>query len=57
MVEIKEIAKKMDIATGKLKKTDLIRTIQQTEGNSQCFDTGHASHCGQSNCLWMGDCK
>jgi hypothetical protein len=57
MVEIKGIAKKLDIATGKLKKSELIRTIQETEGNRQCFDTGQASQCGQSNCLWSGDCK
>ena len=55
--EIKEIAQKMDISAGKLKKSDLIRAIQQKEGNAQCFDTGRAAHCGQQHCLWQGDCK
>ena len=55
--EIKEIAQKMEIPTGKLKKSELIRVIQRTEGNDECFDTGKAAHCRQDNCLWSCDCK
>lgn len=57
MQEIKEIAQRMEIAPGKLKKSDLIRVIQRKEGNQECFETGRASQCGQSNCLWFADCK
>ena len=55
--EIKEIAQRMDISTGKLKKSELIRVIQRKEGNEECFATGRASQCGQESCLWMGDCN
>jgi len=55
--EIKVIAQRMEIAPGKMKKSDLIHAIQTKEGNEACFDTGKSSYCGQSNCLWIGDCK
>jgi hypothetical protein len=54
--EIKEIATKHDIKAGKMKKTDLVRTIQMAEGNKACFETGRANVCGQSACLWREDC-
>jgi hypothetical protein len=38
--EIKEIAKQHNIKAGKMKKSDLVRAIQQAEGNEVCFDTG-----------------
>lgn len=54
--EIKEIAKKHDIKAGKLKKAELVRTIQLAEGNTVCFETGQAAECGQTECLWRTDC-
>jgi hypothetical protein len=57
MDEIKEIAKKHGIKPGKMKKADLIRAIQQAEGNEACFETGKADVCGQDSCLWRGDCS
>ena len=54
--EIKAIAKKMGISVGKMKKADLIRTIQETEGNAPCFQTGNMETCGQENCCWRSDC-
>ena len=53
--EIKIIAKKMGIQAGKMKKTDLVRTIQMAKGNSPCFQTG-ATSCDQENCCWRSDC-
>ncbi|HJV35466.1 SAP domain-containing protein [Geomonas sp.] len=55
--EIKEIAQQMEIAVGKMKKSDLIRVIQRKEGNRECFESGQARQCGQHGCLWMDDCK
>ncbi|MCM0080760.1 SAP domain-containing protein [Geomonas sp. Red32] len=55
--EIKEIAQRMSIPVGKMKKTELIRTIQRTEGNNECFETGIAKVCGQEHCLWREDCQ
>ncbi len=54
--EIKTIAKQHDIKAGKMKKAELVRAIQQAEGNAQCFVTGTSSVCGQAGCLWREDC-
>ena len=55
--EIKEIAKRHDIKAGKMKKAELVRSIQLAEGNAACFETGQASECGQAKCLWRADCN
>jgi len=55
--EIRGIAKKRDVKTGKMKKGEIIRAIQMAEQNPMCFDTAHAAECGQANCLWLEDCK
>lgn len=55
--EIRRIAKQRDVKTGKMKKGEIIRAIQEAEGNLVCFDTGKAAECGQANCLWREDCK
>ncbi|KPK23918.1 MAG: SAP domain-containing protein [Desulfobacterales bacterium SG8_35_2] len=53
--EIKALAKKMGIQARKVKKADLIRSIQTAEGNNPCFQSG-ASSCDQENCCWRSDC-
>ena len=53
--EIKKIAQKMGIKVGKMKKVDLVRTIQMAEGNTPCFQTG-VTACDQENCCWRSDC-
>ena len=54
--EIRELAKQRQIKTVRMKKADIVRAIQQAEGNEQCFDSGKAAACGQEKCLWRGDC-
>jgi hypothetical protein len=54
--EIKNIAKKMSIKAGSMKKTELIRAIQRAEGNFDCFGTAKSGECDQINCLWREDC-
>ena len=54
---IKEIAKRKGVIPGNMSRTDLIRSIQRTEGNSDCFATMHVNDCNQMNCLWRVDCK
>lgn len=56
MNEIKAIAKERGFSSGRMKKAELIRTLQQTEGNLACFETGQAGACGQPHCLWREDC-
>lgn len=57
LTEIKNIAKDRGIKCGKMNKTELIRTMQQQEGNTECFNTGQVNSCGQDQCLWMPDCR
>ena len=57
MTEIKSIAKDRGIKCGKMNKTELVRAMQQQEGNAECFNTGVANRCGQDNCLWISDCR
>nr|AAX38509.1 ORF77.1 [Leptospirillum ferrooxidans] len=56
MDEIKKTAQEKGINPGKSRKADLIRNIQRAEGNNDCFESGQASKCGQTGCLWRGDC-
>ena len=56
MNEIKHIARSRGLQPGRLKKVDLIRAIQQDEGNESCFRTDKADSCGQDQCLWRTDC-
>ena len=55
--EIQGIAKKMGLKAGKMKKGDLVRSIQTSEGNTACFQTGTLSSCDQVDCLWRSDCS
>ena len=53
---IESFAKKMGISKKNLKKVELIRAIQFTEGNIPCFATNRVNVCGENNCLWLKDC-
>jgi hypothetical protein len=57
IAEIKKIAKQHNIKAGKSKKSDLVRAIQQAEGNLSCFDSNISGQCGQATCLWREDCS
>lgn len=57
MNEIRSIAKEKGINSGKLRKADLIRTIQSEERNDPCYATEHVRECGQMACLWRLDCE
>jgi len=54
--QVKDIAKTKGIKVGNMKKTDIIRTIQRTEGNFECFGTAINGECAQADCLWREDC-
>jgi len=55
MQGVKARAKMLGVKSGKMRKADLIRTIQTTEGNLACFQTGREI-CDQSDCCWREDC-
>jgi hypothetical protein len=55
--EVKKIAKQHGIQLKGLKKAEIIRAIQRNEGNNDCYETGNAETCGQTDCLWRDDCR
>jgi len=55
MTEIRSIAKERNISPGRMKKQDLVRTIQLEENNVPCFQTAVES-CDQGDCCWRSDC-
>ncbi|NOZ36694.1 MAG: SAP domain-containing protein [Gammaproteobacteria bacterium] len=56
MQQIRTIAKENGIKSGKTTKVNLIRKIQQVEGNYACFATADSGECDQMGCLWRKDC-
>lgn len=55
--EIRKIAVNKGLKPGTMKKADLIRSIQEAEGNPVCFGTERAGSCGEDECLWKSDCQ
>lgn len=53
--EIRTIAKEMGIKPGRMAKADLIKSIQEAEGNFPCFGTTNG-FCDQQDCQWRDDC-
>ncbi|MCW8930116.1 MAG: SAP domain-containing protein [Gammaproteobacteria bacterium] len=56
MQDIRKIAKQNGLKTGKLNKTLLVKQIQITEGNFDCFASASNDYCDQSDCIWKDDC-
>lgn len=55
--EVREIATQLGLELGRMKKSELIRSIQTAEGNFACYNTGMVRVCGQKCCLWRTDCR
>ena len=56
MQEIRVLAKDFGIKTSRMSKMELIRTIQLTEGNFNCFASAVNGECDQLKCVWRDDC-
>lgn len=54
--EVRNIAKSRGVHPDSLTKTKLIKTLQTTEGNFDCFATAFNGECDQTGCLWREDC-
>ena len=54
--DIKKLAKKMNINTYRMNRTDVVRHIQRAEHNPDCFATDRAIICNEMKCLWRDDC-
>lgn len=55
--KIKHIATEHGIRVVGVKKADIVRAIQEKEGNTPCFASGRATECGQPHCLWSAACE
>ena len=55
MDEVRKRAKKLGLKTGGKKKVDIIRAIQEAEGNAPCFKTG-MDDCAEMDCCWRDEC-
>jgi hypothetical protein len=55
MPEIKQRAKRMGIKPGKMKKAELIHTIQMAEGYTACYGRSNGE-CPRLECCWRSDC-
>lgn len=53
---IRSIAKERGIKAGRMSKAGMIRTIQQQEGNFNCFGSAVEGYCDQGACSWREDC-
>ena len=56
MQEIRVLAKDLGIKTSRMSKMGLIQSIQQSEGNFNCFASAMNGECDQSKCKWRDDC-
>lgn len=54
MSEVRIIARSQGIVPGRNSRTELIRKIQEREGNEVCF--GGREECGRSECKWRSMC-
>ncbi len=55
MPKIKTKAKKLGITPGKMKKAELIHSIQVAEGFEPCFGRSNGD-CSNTACCFMTDC-
>ena len=55
MGEIKDKAKNLGITAGTMKKTELVRAIQNAEGNQACYGTTNGT-CQWTECCFRPDC-
>ena len=41
----------------RMKKTDMIGSIQRAEKNIDCYNTERVENCHENACGWRGDCR
>jgi len=54
--ELLKLAKEFDISHSGLSNIELIRKLQQSEGNFDCYAKASEGVCDQSGCAWRDDC-
>jgi hypothetical protein len=53
---VRSFAASQSIESGSRSKAELIKTIQLTEGNFDCFSSACRGECDQQGCYWREDC-
>ena len=56
MQDIRERAKDFGIKPSRMTKVQLVKAIQFSEGNFDCFASAVDNECDQQNCIWRDDC-
>jgi len=54
--KVRGIAKAKGVNSARMSKGEIIRAIQEVEGNFPCFATAREGHCNQGDCAWREDC-
>ena len=54
--DIRKMAKGMGVNTYRMKKADIIQSIQNTENNIECYGTKRVEYCNENSCIWRNDC-
>lgn len=54
--DVQSKAKDMGVNPYRMKKADIIRSIQRRENSIDCYGTIRMGHCGEVGCLWRSDC-
>ena len=57
LAEVRAIAKSKGIISFGKTREALVREIQRTERNRDCFNRGQSTSCGQARCAWREDCR
>ncbi len=56
LTKIRSLARDAGVKPGKMRKAELIRSIQRSEGYFDCFASATDGECDQLGCLWREDC-
>ncbi|HHH48612.1 MAG TPA: SAP domain-containing protein [Gammaproteobacteria bacterium] len=56
LTKIRSLARDAGVKPGKMRKADLIRSIQRSEGYFDCFASAIDGECDQRACVWREDC-
>lgn len=54
--DLRTIAKQKGVNSARMNKGDIIRAIQEAEGNFPCFGSAYTGYCDQSECVWRPEC-
>lgn len=53
--KVRAIAKAKGVNSARMSKGQMIRAIQEAEGNFPCFGTALDGHCDRGDCSWRED--